>query len=122
MNAPTLDYIAEVAKDWVTGAFAAAEDSDFALAPHRFELDGHTVRRHRLAAEIDLAEAAERPAAWVRKDVVTVRGDAGYGRVEYEQEIVEILGVEDDDVLEEAAFVVRIPGLPPCLGPFWQMT
>jgi len=38
--------------------------------------------------------------------------------VQYEQEIVEILALDDSDVLAECAFVVRIEGCPPCLGPF----
>jgi hypothetical protein len=42
--------------------------------------------------------------------------------VAYKQEIVEIIGVEEDDVVAEAAMVVvRIPGLPPCLGRFWSI-
>jgi hypothetical protein len=40
--------------------------------------------------------------------------------VQYEQEIIEILALDDADVLAECAFVVRIEGLPPCLGPFWS--
>ena len=39
----------------------------------------------------------------------------------YQQEIVEIIGVEADDLLVEAAMVVRIQGLPPCLGRFWTV-
>ena len=41
----TLGYLTEVAKDWVTSSFAATQDSEFVLAPHRFELTGSTVRR-----------------------------------------------------------------------------
>ncbi len=41
--------------------------------------------------------------------------------VAYKQEIVEIIGVEENDVVAEAAMVVRIPHLPPCLGRFWSV-
>jgi len=121
----TLDYLAEVAKDWAISSFAAAEDSDFALVPHRFELDGHTVRRHRIArrsreAVSPLATAGRprNPGAWARSEMVTLFADSESGSVAYQQEIVEILGVEEEVVLAEAASVVRIPGLPPCLGQF----
>jgi hypothetical protein len=33
-----------------------------------------------------------------------------------------VLGVDGDDVLAEAAFVVRFPDFPPCLGRFWAAT
>jgi hypothetical protein len=125
----TLDYLAEVAKDWAVSSFAAAEDGDFVLVPHRFELDRHTVRRRPLSpvsseASDPLAAVghAGHPVAWARSDVVTLLADSESGSVEYQQEIVEILGVEEDDILAEAAFVVRIPGFPPCLGRFWAAT
>jgi hypothetical protein len=38
--------------------------------------------------------------------------------LEFEQEMVEILAMEDEAALVEAAAVIRIPGLAPCLGPF----
>jgi hypothetical protein len=44
--------------------------------------------------------------------------DTEWGTVGYEQEIVEVLALDGDDVLAEAAFVARAPGLPPCLGRF----
>jgi hypothetical protein len=122
----TLDYLAEVAKDWALSRFAAAEDSDFIFPPHRFELHGHTVRRRPIAP--DAPEAADplkavgrnrRPVAWARSAVVTLLADSESGPVAFEQEIVEILVVDQDEVLAEAASVVRIPGFPPCLGPFW---
>jgi hypothetical protein len=37
--------------------------------------------------------------------------------VEFEQEMVEILAMDGDTVLGEAATAIRIPGLAPCLGP-----
>jgi hypothetical protein len=121
----TLDYLVEVAKDWAFGAFAAAEDSDFVLVPHRFELDAHIVRRHRLSRRsreaVNPLRAVGRPAdamTWARAQVVTLLADCDSGSVEYEQEVVEILGVEEDDVVAAAACVIRIPGLPPCLGPW----
>jgi hypothetical protein len=125
----TLDYLAEVAKDWATNRFAGAENSDFSLPPHRFDLDGPTVRRHRLSDEsreaadpLTFARGRQTPTAWARSDVVVLITDCTDGEsVTYQQEIVEILGVEEDDVLAEAAMVVRIPGLPPCLGRFWSV-
>jgi hypothetical protein len=125
----TLDYLVEVAKDWVTSSFATAEDSDFVLVPHRFELDGSTVRRSRLSPDSREASnplaavgRARRAVAWARSGAVTLVADSGSGPVQFEQEIVEILGVDGDDVLADAAFVVRIPSFPPCLGPFWAAT
>jgi hypothetical protein len=44
--------------------------------------------------------------------------DTETGTVGYEQEIVEVLAVDGHDLLAEAAFVARAPGLPPCLGRF----
>jgi hypothetical protein len=121
-----LDYLAEVAKDWVASSFAAAEDSDFVLAPQRFQFIGSTVRRgevprrSREAADpLASAGSAQPPTVWARSDTVTLLADStDGGSVAYEQEIVEIVGVEEDDVLAEAATVVRIPALPPCLGRF----
>jgi len=53
--------------------------------------------------------------------VITVLADSEGGTVQYEQEVVEILAMDDSDVLAEFAFVVRICGLPPCLGPFGRL-
>jgi hypothetical protein len=126
----TLDYLAEVAKDWALSSFAMAEHDDFALVHHRFELDGHTVRRRRIPRRSQ--EAADplqairrtcRPVAWARSDVVTLLADCDSGTVEYEQEIVEVLAVDElGEIVVEAAFVVRIPGFPPCLGSFSDAT
>jgi hypothetical protein len=44
--------------------------------------------------------------------------DSRSGTVEFEQEMVEILAMDGETVLAEAAAVIRIPGLAPCLGPF----
>ena len=44
----TIEYLVEVAKDWTLARFAAAENSEFVLVPHRFELRGARVRRHAL--------------------------------------------------------------------------
>jgi hypothetical protein len=133
MNAPrrlsTLDYLVEVAKDWALSRFAAAESSDFALASHRFELDGHTVRRspvprrsREAANPLQSVGRSAHPIAWARSDVATFLADTESGTLEFEQEIVEILGAEGDDVLAAAAHVVRIPGFPPCLGGFFAPT
>ncbi|MBV8990782.1 MAG: hypothetical protein JO372_19700 [Solirubrobacterales bacterium] len=50
--------------------------------------------------------------------MVTVLADLESTTVAVEQEVVEVLAVDGDVVLAEAAAVVRIPGLPPCLGAF----
>lgn len=124
----TLDYLTEVAKDWAVASFAAAEDGDFALAPHRFEFQGSTVRRRRLSrrsreAADPLAQAGRprKPVAWARCDTLTQFADSEAEGVAWEQEIVEILGVEADEIVAAAASVVRIPGLPPCIGRFWTV-
>lgn len=121
-----LDYIAAVAKDWAANSFAGAEDTDFSLAPHRFDLDGSTVRRLTLpptseeaADPFTLAGSRREPTAWARCDTVTLIADCDDGEsVVYRQEIVEVIAVEEDDIVAEAATVIRIPGLPPCLGRF----
>jgi hypothetical protein len=119
----TLGYLTEVAKDWVTSSFAAAEDSDFVLAPHRFELAGSTVRRLSLPAGSPeatdpWANPVDGAVAWARSEKVTLLVDTGDETVAVEQEIIEILALDGDDVLAEAASVVRITDLPPCLGRF----
>jgi hypothetical protein len=122
----SLDYLAEVAKDWAISSFAAARDGTFALGAHRFEFDGTTVRRrplsHRSPEATDPLAVAGRtgkPIAWARGDVATLFVDTASGSIAYEQEVVEILAVEQDEVLAEAACVVRVQDLPPCLGRFW---
>jgi hypothetical protein len=122
----TLDYLSEVAKDWAEHQFAAAKRSDYALAPHRFELRGTRVRRRRIPppsaeAESPLAFAETSitgPTAWCRADTTLVLSDTETGTIAYEQEIVEVLVVDGHDLLAEAAFVARMPGFPPCLGRF----
>lgn len=124
----TLDYLAEVAKDWAVSSFAEAANDKFVLAPHRFEFDGSNVRRHRLprrsreaADPLGFAGRPRKPMAWARSETATLFADFTSGSVAYEQEIVEILGVEEDDLVAEAACVVRIGDLPPCLGRFWTV-
>ncbi len=65
-----------------------------------------------------IAEETNRPSAWCRGDVTMILIDTETGTVGYEQEIVEVLAVDGHDLLAEAAFVARAPGLPPCLGRF----
>jgi hypothetical protein len=65
-----------------------------------------------------VAEQTNRPTAWCRGDVTMILIDTETGTVAYEQEIVEVLAVDGGDLLAEAAFVARAPGLPPCLGRF----
>jgi hypothetical protein len=50
-----------------------------------------------------------------------VLADCESGTKQYEQEVVEILAMEEDEVLAECAHVVRVEGFPPCLGPFWPV-
>ena len=122
-----LKYVVELAKDWTTARFTAAQTSDFALSPHRFELCGAAVRRHAIPSDspegrspFDAVGRTQHPTAWAHSAVITVLADSEGGTVQYEQEVVEILAMDDSDVLAEFAFVVRICGLPPCLGPFWS--
>jgi hypothetical protein len=121
----TIEYLVEVAKDWTLARFAAAESSEFALGPHRFELGAAGVRRHALAPDsleaaspLDALQRAPTPTAWSHSTLVTLLADCDTGTVEFEQEMVEILAMEGETVLAEAAAVIRIPGLAPCLGPF----
>ena len=121
----TIEYLVEVAKDWTLARFAAAQSSEFVLGPHRFELCDGGVRRHALAPDspeaaspFDAVRRAPTPTAWSHSTVVTLLADSDTGTVEFEQEMIEILAMEGETVLAEAAAVIRIPGLPPCLGPF----
>ena len=122
----TLEYLVEVAKDWTRARFAAAQTTDFALPPHRFELLGVAVRRRRVSPDslegqspFDAVREARHPTAWAHATILTLLADSELGTDQYDQEVVEILAMEGTDVLVECAFVVRIAGLPPCLGPFW---
>jgi hypothetical protein len=122
-----LGYVIEVAKDWTLGRFAAAQTSDFALAPQRFELRGASVRRHALPMEsreglspLDAVSHVEKPTVWCHSVELSVLIDCGADTVAYEQEAVEILALDDRDVVAQCAFVIRACGLPPCLGPFWS--
>ena len=121
----TLDYLAEVAKDWARYRFAAAKRSDFTLPPSRFDLYRNGVRRQRVQpdspeAESPLAVADQmgQPSAWCRGDITMKLIDTDAGTTGYEQEIVEVLAVDGDEVLAQAALEARVPGLPPCLGRF----
>jgi hypothetical protein len=121
----TIQYLVEVAKDWTLARFAAAEHSEFVLVPHRFELWGARVRRHALppncreaASPFDAIARAPRPTVWSHSTLVTLLADSDAETVEFEQEMVEILAMDGETVLAEAAAVIRIPGLAPCLGPF----
>jgi hypothetical protein len=121
----TVEYLVEVVKDWTLARFAAAQRSDFVLGPHRFELIGAGIRRHALApgspeaaSPFDVVRRAPTPTAWSHSTLVTLLADSDTGTVEFEQEMVEILAMDGEMVLAEAAAVIRIAGLAPCLGPF----
>ncbi len=122
-----IEYLLEIAKDWSAACFASAQGSDFTLAPHRFELTSTGARRCRLrrgspeavsplAVMDDLTEAT----VWSHTTVVTLLVDfhSDSTTTAIEQEMVEVLAVDGELVLADAAAVIRIPGLPPCLGPF----
>ena len=122
----TLEYVVEVAKDWARAQFAAAQTADFALPRYRFELFGAAVRRRAVSpasregqSPFDAVRRARHPTAWTNGTTLTLLADSATGTAQYDQEAVEILAMEGTEVLVECAFVVRISGLPPCLGPFW---
>jgi hypothetical protein len=121
----TLDYLAEVAKDWARYRFATTKRTDFSLAPSRFDLYRNGARRRRVQpgspeakSPLAVAEHLTGPAAWCRRDVTLMLVGAETETVSYEQEIVEVLAVDGDELLAEAALVARVPGFPPCLGRF----
>jgi hypothetical protein len=121
----TLDYLAEVAKDWARERFATAQRGDFALSPHYFELRRDRVRRRRTRSlspgpysELTDARASTRPTAWCHSATLTLLHDTETGTVALEQEIVEVLATDGEEIVAEAALVARIPGFPPCLGRF----
>lgn len=95
------------------------------LVPHRFELRGARVRRHALtpdsheaASPFSAIRRARTPTVWSHSTLVTLLADSETGKVEFDQEMVEILAMDGETVLAEAAAVIRIAGLSPCLGPF----
>ncbi len=120
-----IEYLVEIAKDWTVGCFASTQNSEFTLAPHRFELTGTGVRRRRVRpgssealSPLDVVADPAHPTVWSHGTVVTLLVDAGSTTSAIEQEVVEILAVDGDLVLAQAAVVIRIPGLAPCLGAF----
>jgi hypothetical protein len=121
----TLDQLVETAKQWTLARFAAAETSDFTLLPHRFESCGGAVQRRAVSpnsaegrSPFDAVHRVKRPIAWAHGAALTVLSDSETRTIEHQQEVVEILAMDDCDVLAEFAYVIRIDGLPPCLGPF----
>jgi hypothetical protein len=122
----TVEYLVEVAKDWTLARFAAAQSSEFVPDPYRFELSRAGVRRHALApgspeaaSPLEAVRRAPAPIAWSHSTLVTMLADSETGTLEFEQEMVEILAMEGETVIAEAAAVIRIPGVAPCLGPFY---
>jgi hypothetical protein len=121
----TLEDVLQVARSWTVARFAAAHSSEFLLTPQRFELWGTTVKRHAIAPDSPEASCpfgairwTGRPTAWSYSTIVTVLADSQTGTIEHEQEIVQILAIDDHDTLTEAAHVIGITDLPPCLGAF----
>jgi hypothetical protein len=123
----SLEYVLEVAKDWTVARFADAQDSEFVLASHRFELHDHGVIHSMIATDsaegrspLDALDSVQQPTAWTHSTVVTVLYDTEEGPIAREQEAIEVLAMDDRDVLAEVAFIVRILDIPPCLGRFWS--
>ena len=125
MNTATVEQLVAVAKEWTVARFAAAESSGFVLPAHRFEPSGTGFRRSALAdgcaeanGPCDVVARVSTPTVWSHSAVVTVLADAQGDTLEFEQEVVEILAMDGEAVLAEAAAVIRVPGLGVCLGPF----
>jgi hypothetical protein len=123
----SLEYVLEVAKDWTVARFADAQDSEFVLSSHRFELHDHGVIHSMIATDsaegrspLDALSSVKQPTAWTHSTVVTVLYDTEEGPIAREQEAIEVLAMDDRDVLAEVAFIVRILDIPPCLGRFWS--
>ncbi len=120
-----IEYLVEIAKDWTVGCFASAQRSEFTLAPHRFELTDTGVQRRRVRREspegvspLAVMDDLTNPTVWSHTTVVTLLVDSECATTAIEQEMVEILAVDGGLVFADAAAVIRIPGLPPCLGAF----
>lgn len=118
-------YLLNVAKDWAVGCFAAAQTSEFTLRPHRFELSGTHVRRLAISDDsghpispVETIEPSSDATAWSHTPSVTILVDHDSGTTAIDQEMVEVVAVDGDVVLAQAATVIRIPGLGVCLGPF----
>ena len=118
-------YLLQVAKDWTISTFAAAQGSEFALAPHRFELDGTSVRRSPLRPEspeavspLEADAPSPNPVAWSHRALVTVLVDHDAETSAVDQEVAEVIAVDGAVVLAQAAPVVRVSGLGVCLGRF----
>jgi hypothetical protein len=88
-------------------------------------LHGARVRRralapgcHEAASPLDAIRRAPTPTVWTHSTLVTLLTESASRTVEFEQEMVEILAMDGATVFAEAAAVIRIPGLAPCLGRF----
>ncbi len=121
----TVEYLVRVAKAWTRSRFAAAQSSQFELAAHRFELSAAGFRRVTLPdgspeanGPLDAVARVSAPTVWSHSTVVTTLADSGADTLEFEHEVIEILAMDGEAVLAEAAAVVRVPGLGVCLGPF----
>jgi hypothetical protein len=124
VNTLTVEHLVAVAKEWTLARFAAEQSSGFVLPAHRFE-PGTGFRRSALAegcaeanGPCDVVARVSTPTVWSHSAIVTVLADADEDTLEFEQEVVEILAMDGEAVLAEAAAVIRIPGLGVCLGPF----
>jgi hypothetical protein len=123
--AENVECLVAVAKDWTRARFAAEPNSEFVLTAHRFELCEAGFRRVALPAgsaeatcPLDAVTEVSTPTVWSHSTVVTLLAESDSGTLEFEQEVIEILAIEGETVLAEAAAAIRIPGLGVCLGPF----
>ena len=120
----TLDYLAEVAKDWARERFATAHAETSRSRPTALSsaatgcavADSLTLARSGLPTTS--ARATTRPTAWCRSATLTLLNDTETGTVALEHELVEVLVTDGEEIIAEAACVARIPGFPPCLGRF----
>jgi hypothetical protein len=126
MNTATVEHLVAVAKEWTLARFAAAQSSRFVLSAQRFEPAETGFRRFPLAERCaeaagpcDVVARVTTPTVWSHTAIVTVLADSEQDTLEFEQEVIEILAMDGDAVLAEAATVIRVPGLGVCLGPFY---
>jgi hypothetical protein len=106
-------------------AFTRYESSRFVCIAHRFESAEAGFSRVALAAgcaeargPCDAVTGVPTPTVWAHSTVVTLLAGAATDTIAFEQEVIEILAMDGEAVLAEAAAVIRVPGVGVCLGPF----
>jgi hypothetical protein len=121
----SINLVAEAAQEYATDCFASTADHDFRLSAAVFECCGGVIRRvdYWSLPEEDVLHnecGADGYTAWVMNATVPAQMVDDDGDVHaFEHEVVEIFAISDTGglLIGEAA-VVRVAGLPPCLGPF----